>query len=67
MLVPFGLEQNVRDLTFGICGTPEIDQTATDPEIDFFAMPDGVRLWLAFAQISRDLGMKWFTQRRTGS
>ena len=56
-LVPFGLEQNVQDLTFRIYRTPEIDQTAADPETDFIEMPDGVRLGPAFTQVRRNGGV----------
>ena len=55
-LVPFGLEQNVQDLTLRIYRTPKIDQTAADPEIDFIEMPDGVRLGPAFTQVRRNGG-----------
>jgi hypothetical protein len=53
-LVPFGLEQNVQDLTLRIDGTPEIDQTAADPEEDFIEMPDAVRLGPPLTQAGRN-------------
>ena len=37
-----GLDQNVEHFTFGIHGTPEVDQAAIDLEIDFVEMPDGM-------------------------
>ena len=46
----------VPDLTLRIYRTPEIDQTAADPEIDFIEMPDGVRLGPALTQVRRNGG-----------
>ncbi len=66
-LVPPGLDQNVEHLTLGIHGTPEVDQAPIDLEIDLIEMPGCMRLRPAFAKIGRDLGSKWFTQRRTVS
>ena len=67
MFVSPGLDQNVEHFALGIHGAPEVDQATIDLEIDFVEMPDGMRFRPAFAKIGRDLGPKWFTQRRTVS
>jgi hypothetical protein len=43
-LVPPGMDQHIKNFALGIHGTPEIDQTTVDLEIDLVEMPDG--MWL---------------------
>src|SRR5512139_2171595 len=54
MLVPFGLDQHIEDLAFGIDGTPQVDHAAIDLEKDLIQMPARVGLGSAFAQVRRD-------------
>ena len=57
-LVRPGLDQHIKNFTLGIDGTPYVDQSAIDLEIDLVEMPS--RMWLrpTFARIRRDLGFK---------
>jgi hypothetical protein len=64
-LVPLGMDQHIKNFTRSIHGTPEIDQTTVDLEIDLVEMPHGMWLRPAFAKIDRDLDPKWVAQRRT--
>ncbi len=66
-LVPPGLDQHIKNFALGVDGAPEVDQAPIDLEIDLIEMPGCMRLRPAFAKIGRDLGSKWFTQRRTVS
>ena len=54
MLVPFGLDQHIEDLAFGIDGTPQVDHAAIDLEIDLIQMPARVGLGSAFTQVRCD-------------
>jgi hypothetical protein len=57
-LVAYGLDENVKNFTLGVHGTPEVDQATVDLEIDLVEMPSRMRLRPAFAKIGRDLGSK---------
>ena len=39
-LVAYGLDENVKNFTLGVHGTPEVDQATIDLEIDFIEMRD---------------------------
>ncbi len=44
MLVSLGLDQHIEDLAFGVDGSPKVDHTAVDFQIDLVDMPSRVRL-----------------------
>ena len=54
MLVSFGLDKHIKNLAFGVDGSPEIDNATANPQINFVKMPRSVRLWAALAQIRSD-------------
>src|SRR5271163_2311168 len=56
VLVPFGLDQHVEDLTFRIDSAPEIDHAAGDFQIRLIQMPGAVWVRAALAQIGCDHG-----------
>ena len=66
-LVPLALHQNVENLALGIDGTPQIDQTLINLDVQLVKMPCGMRLGAAFAEIGAIADPKWITQRRTVS
>ena len=43
-LIPLGLNQDIRNLSFAIDGAPEINQASIDLELDLIRMPSGVGL-----------------------
>src|SRR5450631_2536224 len=45
MLVSFGLDQDIEDFTFSVDGAPQIDQAASDLQINFIQMPRRVGPW----------------------
>src|SRR5512139_3989775 len=53
MLVPFGLDQHIKDLALGIDGTPQVDHAAIDLEKDLIQMPARVGFRSAFAHSCR--------------
>ena len=54
MLIAFGLDQHIKDLTLSIDGAPQIDLTAIDLEKDLIQMPGCVRPGPVFAQVRRN-------------
>jgi hypothetical protein len=64
MLVSLGLDQHIEDLAFGVDGAPQIDQPASDFQIDFVKMPRCVGLRRRLRKSAAIVGPKWFTQRR---
>src|ERR1035437_6857029 len=57
--LPLGMDQHIKNFSLSIHGTPEIDQTTVDLEIDLVEMPHGMWLRPAFAKIDRDLDPIW--------
>src|ERR1700730_11748644 len=57
-LVPPALDQHIKHFALGIHGTPKIDHTAGDFQIDLIQMPGSVGLGSTFAQIRCDHGPK---------
>ena len=57
-LIPFGLDQDIQNLSFAIDGAPQINQASINLQIDFVQMPSGVRLRPAFTKVSRDYRSK---------
>src|SRR5512143_2920889 len=51
VLVSFGLDQHIEDLTFGIDGAPQVDHAAIDLEIDLIQVPARVGSRSALAQV----------------
>jgi hypothetical protein len=66
-LVPPGLDQNVEHLTLGIHGTPEVDQSPIDLEIDSSRCQVVCGSGRRLRRSAAILGPKWFTQRPTVS
>src|SRR5271166_565588 len=56
MLVSLRLDENVKDLAFGVDGAPEIDHPAADFQIDLVEMPSRMRLRATLAQVGCDDG-----------
>ncbi len=42
-LVSLGLDQHIEDLAFGVDGSPKVDRSAVDFQIDLVEMPSRVR------------------------
>src|SRR5262245_24186631 len=53
-LVPFALDQNIKDFALGVDGAPQIGHAAIDFQIDFVEMPGRVRLGAASTQFRCD-------------
>ena len=56
MLVSLRLDENVKDLAFGVDCAPEIDYPAADSQIDLVQMPSRMRLRATLAQVGCDNG-----------
>src|SRR5271165_5496611 len=54
MLVSLGLDQHIKDLAFGVDGSPKVDHSAVDFQIDLVEMPSRVRLQATLSQVGRD-------------
>jgi len=66
-LVAYGLDENVKNFTLGVHGTPEVDQATVDLEIDLVEMQVVCGFGRRLRRSAAILGPKWFTQRRTVS
>jgi hypothetical protein len=44
VLVSLGLDQHIEDFAFGVDGSPKLDHSAVDFQIDLVEMPSRVRL-----------------------
>jgi hypothetical protein len=44
VLVSLGLDQHIEDFAFGVDGSPKVDRSAVDFQIDLVEMPNRVRL-----------------------
>ena len=67
VLVSLGLDQHIENLALRVDGSPEVDHSAVNFQIDLVEMPSRMRLQATLSEVGRDIGPKWFTQRRTVS
>jgi hypothetical protein len=44
VLVSLGLDQHIEDLAFGVDGSPKVDHSAVDFQIDLVEVPSRMRL-----------------------
>jgi hypothetical protein len=54
VLVPLGLDQHIEDLAFGVDGSPKVDHSAVDFQIDLVEVPSRMRLQATLSQVGRD-------------
>ena len=52
--IPLSLDQDIQNLSFAIDGSPQIDQTSIDLQIDFVEMPSRIGRGPASTQVRSD-------------